>query len=342
MTKFDAQAKERQLVAEARAWDTSSPIDAMPGDIPIVDVSDYFETGSTRALNAAAAELRFASEKVGFYYLVGHQVEPTLREKIFDETRRFHDQNLQTKESILFNGPQGGLAGAGYLPFGNRMLPRRETGNSNEAFIIKGDATICLDDNQWLQEWQLPGFRDVVESYLKAVQGLALRLLPIYAVALDLEPDFFSAAFTQPFWRLRLTHYPASEELDVVDRAGTSSFGIAPHVDTTFFTLLAQDAPGLTIYSAQHDAWINAPIVPESFVVNSGELLKQWSNDRFLSTRHFANNPSTEQSRLSIPLFFNANADYPMVCLPSCTDADNPPRYKPISYLESQAGVQGE
>lgn len=342
MTKFDAEAKERQLVAEANAWDTSSPIDAKPGDIPIVDVSDYFETGSTRALNAAADELRSASENVGFYYLVGHQVEPALRAKVFDETKRFHDQNLETKELILLNGPQGGLAGAGYLPFGNRMLPRRETGNSNEAFIVKGDATIGLDDNQWLEEWQIPGFREAVETYLKAVKDLALRLLPVYAVALDLEPDFFSAAFTHPFWRLRLTHYPPAEKFDVTDQAIDDSFGIAPHVDTTFFTLLAQDAPGLAIYSAAHDAWLNAPLVPDSFVVNSGELLKQWSNDRFLSTRHFANNRSSEHSRLSIPLFFNANADYRMECLPSCTDANNPPKYRPVSYLESQAGVQGE
>jgi isopenicillin N synthase-like dioxygenase len=75
--------------------------------------------------------------------------------------------------------------------------------------------------------------------------------------------------------------------------------------------------------------------------VNSGELLRQWSNDRFLSTRHFANNTSGE-SRYSVPFFFNANADYPMECLPSCHGPGNPPRYPTISYKESQAVVQGE
>jgi len=82
-------------------------------------------------------------------------------------------------------------------------------------------------------------------------------------------------------------------------------------------------------------------VVENAFVVNSGELLKQWTNDRFLSVRHFAN-VRGDQDRYSIPFFFNANADYPMECVPTCCSADNPPRYPAISYNESQAVVQGE
>ncbi len=338
MSDFDAAEKERQLVAESTSWDTSNPTDAALGDIPIVDVSEYFTTDAPEALDAAGRALREASETVGFYYLAGHGVSEDLIAEAFAQTTRFHGLAHETRASILMNRPGFEVGGAGYLPFGNRMLPRRETGNSNEAFIIKGDRDISLDDNQWLGEDELPGFRAAVESYLAAVTSLALRLLPVYAVALDLDPNFFADAFRDPFWRLRFTHYPPASKPDQSDE----SFGIAPHVDTTFFTLLLQDSPGLSIYSAEKEAWINAPMVPNTFVVNSGELLKHWSNDRFLSTRHFANNPSSEHSRCSIPLFFNATADFPMECLPSCTSEDNPPRYPTISYRESQAAVQGE
>ena len=338
MSDFDPAQKERQLVAESTSWDTSNPVDAKPGDIPIVDVSDYFKTGSPESLDAAGVALRNASETVGFYYLTGHGVSEKLIAETFDQTMRFHALAFETKQSILMGRPGFKLGGAGYLPFGNRMLPRRETGNSNEAFIIKGDRDLSLDDNQWLTEDELPGFRSSVENYLGAVASLALRLLPVYAVALNLEADFFETAFKDPFWRLRFTHYPPSQSTD----SDGDSFGIAPHVDTTFFTLLLQNAPGLTIYSAATDSWVNAPMLENSFVVNSGELLKHWSNDRFLSTRHFANNPSSEHSRCSIPLFFNATSDFPMKCLPSCTDANNPPKHPTISYLESQAAVQGE
>ena len=333
---FDAAAKERELLAEATSWDISNPADPEPGDIPIVDVGPYFTTGSRGDLDAAAATLRQACEDVGFYQLVGHQVSESLIDETFGWARRFHALDRETKQTINLDNPDWPVPTVGYMPVGERRLPRRAKGNLNEAFLIKGDRGVDYGDNQWLPEGDLPGFRAGIEAYGQAVSSLALKLLPVYAVALDLDRDFFAPAFETPFWRLRFTHYPPFEpEAD-------DEFGIAPHVDTTFFTLLLQDAPGLVIHSAKRQQWIKAPRLEGAFVVNSGELLKQWSNDRFLSTRHFANNAAAGESRYSIPFFFNATADYPMACLPSCTDADNPPKYPTISYLESQAVVQGE
>jgi isopenicillin N synthase-like dioxygenase len=339
MTKseFNPEKKEQQLLEEATSWNTSSPANAEPGDIPIVDISAYLATGDRSDLDTAAITLGEACETVGFYQLVGHDISPGLIGDTFDAARRFHALPLSTKQQITMDRPDWPVRGAGYMPVGERKLPRRATGNLNEAFLIKSDRNIDFDDNQWLSEHELAGFRSAVETYARAVTDLALRLLPVYAVALGLEPDFFSPGFRQPFWRLRMTHYPP----DTVHRNKTEAFGIAPHVDTTFFTLLLQDSPGLTIYSAKRGEWINTPVIDNAFVVNSGELLKQWSNDRFLSTRHFVNN-SGHASRYSIPFFFNATADYPMACLPTCWDEHNPPKYPTISYLESQGVVQGE
>lgn len=337
MTVFDPDQKERNLAAEATAWDTSTPVDAAPGDIPIIDIAEYLATDSAESLHAAASALRDASERIGFFYLTGHGIGSEQMQSAFAAARQFHEIPQATRESILINGPATDISGIGYLPFDNHMLPRRATGNQNEAFLIKGDRDISTDDNQWLPEADAPGFRHAAETWLATVTALAMRLLPIYATALDLPADFFAPAFIDPFWRLRFTHYPAA-----TDGSPTDEYGISPHVDTTFFTLLIQDSPGLTIHHAQKDQWIKAPLIPDAFVVNSGELLRQWSNDRFLSTRHFANNPSPSESRYSIPLFFNATADYPMACLPSCHGPGNPPRYPTISYLQSQGVVQGE
>lgn len=333
---FDPEAKERELVAEANAWDISNPAEPEPDDIPVVDVGPYFTTGSSADLDTAAAALRRACEQVGFYQLVGHQLPEQLIADTFEWAQTFHALDLAAKQKINLDNPDWPVPTVGYMPVGERRLPRRAKGNLNEAFLLKGDRDIDFDDNQWLPESDLPGFRAATERYARAVSDLAIRLLPVYAVALDLQPDFFEPAFRTPFWRLRFTHYPAAESKD------DDEFGIAPHVDTTFFTLLLQDSPGLTIHSAKRGEWIKAPVVEGAFVVNSGELLKQWSNDRFLSTRHFANNPTPSESRYSIPFFFNATADYPMACLPSCHDEHNPPKYPTISYLESQAVVQGE
>lgn len=336
MAEFDPNAKERELVAEATSWDTSLPQTAEPGDIPVVDVGPYLSTGAPAELAAAATALNQASEHVGFYQLVGHGIKKERIAETFAQARRFHALPIDVKQRINIDNPDWPISGAGYLPIGERRLPRREKGNLNEAFLIKSDRDIDLDDNQWLDDEALPGFRSDVERFAREVSDLALKLLPVYAVALDLDPDFFAPAFDDPFWRLRMTHYPPDLAQD------EDEFGIAPHVDTTFFTLLLQDSPGLTIFSAERGAWINVPMIDDAFVVNSGELLRQWSNDRYLSTRHFANNNNSGASRYSIPLFFNARGDYPMTCLPSCTDEDNPPKYPTISYLESQGVIQGE
>ena len=333
---FDPQAKEEALLAEVTSWDVSKPAEAEPGDIPIVDVSAYFESGAASDLETAAAALQSACEDVGFYQLIGHGVAADLIDETFAWAARFHDLDLDVKQTINLDNRDWPVPTVGYLPVGERRLPRRAKGNLNEAFLLKSDRGVDYDDNQWLPDAELPGFRTGIERYGRAVSGLARRLLPVYATALDLPADFFEPAFEHPFWRLRFTHYPP------IPRTESDDFGIAPHVDTTFFTLLLQNSAGLTIHSSPRQEWIRVPVVDHAYVVNSGELLKQWSNDRFMSTRHFANTVETSQSRYSIPFFYNATADYPMACLPSCHGPGNPPKYPTISYAESQAVVQGE
>lgn len=335
-SRFDPQAKEVALVQESTSWDTSVVVEAATDDIPTIDVAPYFASNDPDDLATAASDLRFALEQVGFHQLIGHGLDQQLLDDIMDATRTFHALAFTTKNSILLDQPEHPVGGVGYMPVGARKLPSRERGNPNEAFLIKSDRDIDMDDNLWLDEDTLPGFRAIVERYGRALEDLARRLLPLYAVALELDADFFDPAFRHPFWRLRMTHYPANPEGDDL-----GDVGIPPHVDTTFMTLLLPDSPGLAIFSQLRQEWILAPVVPGAFVVNAGELLRQWSNDRVLSTRHFANNTSTI-SRYSVPFFFNATADYPMECLPSCCGPGNPAKYPTISYLESQGVVQGE
>ncbi|MFK8024254.1 MAG: isopenicillin N synthase family dioxygenase [Ilumatobacter sp.] len=335
--RFDPEAKERQLRAESSAWDVSNPQLARHGDIPIIDIAPWLATGDAADLDTIADQLDRACRTAGFFQLVGHTVDGSLIAEMFDMNRRFHDLPLDVKNTIRMDRPSWPVGGVGYLPMYSRKLPTRAKANLNEAFLAKGNRDLDLDDSQWLTDDALPGFRDTVERYVVAVKDLARRLVTVYAVALGLRSDFFDRGFEHPSWRLRMTRYPPVPEQLEVD----ADFGIAPHVDTTFFTLLLQDSPGLTIYSHGRDCWIHAPVVDGAFVVNSGELLKQWTNDHYLSVRHFANNGSAT-SRYSIPFFYNAAADYPMTCVPTCQSDDDPPKYPTISYEQSQAAAQGE
>ncbi len=333
---FDPKEKELQLRAESEEWDISNPEDAREDDIPLIDLSAYFNSNSEKHLNDVAAQLRTACEETGFFSIIGHSISSDLINHTFDQVRQFHATPLEIKNRILMDRPNWPVGGMGYLPLKNHKLPARQTGNVNEAFIIKCDDQLGMDDNQWPDLATLPQFRAAVENYACEVEALGKRMLPIYARALDMPIDFFNEAFEKPLYRLRMTHYPA------VELEPENAFGIAPHVDTSFCTILAQDQPGLTIFSERRKVWVNAPAVKDAFIVNTGELLKQWTNDRFLSTRHFANNNTGEQSRYSIPFFFNANPHYVMSCIPSCCSDDNPAKYPPISYAQSQGVVQGE
>ncbi len=333
---FDPIKKEQQLRQESSRWVTDQTIDAEDGDIPILDLSDYLLSPSKRSLHALAEQLKVACEEVGFFSIIGHQIASQTVSKAFEMTRRFHDLPLTTKQHVLMDKDDWPIGGVGYLPMNNKKLPARNTSNLNEAFLIKLDHNTGFDQNQWLDEQRLPGFKKAVINYTQAIQNLSKKMLPIFAKALDMPENYFEEAFKQPMCRLRMTHYPANKTGD------TEGFGIAPHVDTTFCTLLAQNQPGLTIYSERKQQWINAPLIDGGFIVNSGELLKQWTNDRFLSTKHFANNNASEHSRYSIPFFLNANTDFVMSCIPSCCGPENPAKYPPISYAQSQAVTQGE
>lgn len=338
MSKFDPFAKEQQLQAESASWDTARVEPARPDDIPLIDLRRYFESGDAASLEDLAEQLRFACEAVGFFSIVGHQVPSALVDKAFQQVRLFHDQPLAAKQAIRMDRLDWPLGGVGYLPVNNNKLPARSAANVNEAFLIKRDHRIGLDDNQWPDHAALPEFRDTVERYAGAMTALGKKMLPVVARALEMPADYFDAAFVEPLYRLRMTHYPPTG----AEPGSSNGFGINPHVDTTFFTILCQDRPGLTIYSERRNAWIGVPALDGAFVVNAGELLRQWTNDRFLSTKHFANNNTESSSRYSIPFFFNANPDYVMECIPSCCDEHNPPKYPPVSYAGSQAIAQGE
>lgn len=335
---FNPYDKEKALREQAQAWDTSVTQRAADEDIPLIDLAAYFSQPTQENLTVVANQLRFACENVGFFSIVGHQVPNEMIDEQFKQVKAFHALPVALKTSIKMDREDWPVGGVGYLPFKNKKLPSRDTGNRNEAFLLKCDHNLSMNSNQWLDQAQLPGFRSASEAYGAAMVNLAKKLLPIFARALEVDESFFAQAFEQPHFRLRMTHYPSVDKSQVAQ----DQFGIAPHVDTSFCTILVQDQPGLSIYSEQRDQWLDVPMIEDAFIVNTGELLRQWSNDRFLSVKHFVHTNTSGVSRYSIPFFFNANSDYVMQCIPSCYSASNPAKYPAISYNASQAVAQGE
>ncbi len=300
------------------------------GTLPLLDLGPFL-AGETGALEHAAGELRRINETVGFLYLANHGVPWSLVEETFATAARFHALPLERKMVVkLDDGMQG------YLPYkssttrANGLVAVRKP-NENEAFFVKperGDAPA----NRWPAD--VPEFEPVTLRYFAALDDLAHRMLPLYERALDLPLGYFAPLCDRSFSTLRLTHYPPVAY-------GADEYGIAPHTDSTFMTLLAQNpVPGLQIRT-RDGAWIDAPVIPETFVVNTGDVLNRWTNGRFLSTPHRAFNKAAA-ARYAIPFFFHPNEETVIECLPSCTGAGNPPRFPTQSVGEYMAWFRGQ
>ncbi len=179
--------------------------------------------------------------------------------------------------------------------------------------------------NQWPEG--LPGFRETMCEYLVEMEVLALRLLPLYAVALGMPADYFTGhpAFVGGTTGLRLIEYPPQ------DRIEENQFGAAPHCDYGFLTILAQaNLPGLELLTKSGE-WLAAPAPEGCFLVNTGDFCMRWSNDRFVSTPHRVVH-TVRETRYSVPFFFSTNPDVEIGCLATCSSADDPPHYPPMTY----------
>jgi isopenicillin N synthase-like dioxygenase len=208
--------------------------------------------------------------------------------------------------------------------------------NQNESFFVSHDRGPDHPDviagkplrgrNQWPPA--LPDIRADMMAYFDAVSAMCDRMLPPFAVALGLDPDFFAPFFAdEGHANLRFLHYPPQDGIE------DNMFGQAPHTDNSFMTALARtDVPGLAVRLPSGE-WFAPPIIPGTFLINLGNIMRRWSNDRFLSTPHGVLNESGTD-RYSIAYFHSPNPDSVIEPVPTCTGSDNPPRYPPAVYRD--------
>jgi isopenicillin N synthase-like dioxygenase len=308
--------------------------------IPVIDLGPYL-SGVPGAIDRTAEELRFALTEIGFYFIVNHGVPAEAVREAYRQAARFHAQPLARKLEIKLDKHN-----VGYLPMKGDTLRTSTVAsvtkpNLNEALFVARDLPRDHPDvvagrrfrsaNQWPSD--LPGFRDAIVAYCGAMERLVRKLVQLYARALGLPVEYFDAAFSEPQYKLRMTHYPSQS--DALD----DEFGIAPHTDTSFLTLVApNDVPGLSIRT-QRDEWIAAPAIPDAFVVNGGQLLQRWTNDCFLATPHRAVNRSGGE-RYALAFFGDSNIDWPIAAVPTCIGPDAPPKYRTTYYTDYMVQYQ--
>jgi isopenicillin N synthase-like dioxygenase len=221
--------------------------------IPVIDLGPCL-ADEPGALDRAAAELHHALTEIGFYSIVNHGVPSAPVDEVYRQVARFRARSLGEKLKIKLDKHN-----VGYLPMMGDTLRTSVVAdvtkpNVSEAFFMARDLAADHPDvvsgrrfrsaNQWPEG--LPGFREPLVEYCDAVERLAQRLVRVYARALNLPATYFDGPFTDLQYKLRATHYPPWLQ------APDNEFGIAPHTDTSFLTLLApNDVPGLSSLAHQ-------------------------------------------------------------------------------------------
>jgi isopenicillin N synthase-like dioxygenase len=295
--------------------------------LPIIDVS-RLSAGDAAPRRAVAAELHRACLDKGFFYVVGHGVPPGLIDAVLAQTRTFFAQPLQTKLAVDMKRSS---CNRGYEPLRGQRLEADAPADLKEGFYLGLD--LPPDDprvraqrfNRGPNLWpaDLPGFRPTMRAYFAAMLDLGERLMAGLALALGLPEDHFAGFVREPLAGLRLLHYPPQPAT-----AAPNEKGAGAHTDFGSLTLLLQDdIGGLQVWDAHSAAWSDAAPVAGAYVVNLGDIIARWTNDRYRSTLHRVINASGRE-RYSVPFFFAGNPDQLVECIPACLAAGEHPRYE--------------
>jgi isopenicillin N synthase-like dioxygenase len=314
--------------------------------VPTIDISN-FETDSVEAKRKVADQLAGALENVGFFVITGHGVPDQKVTSLVENARGFFAEPLETK-----NRAKAGSAGntnRGYFPHeaetlaiaaenGGKRLPDlkeafvagREDASTDVMSLTGADTAYA--PNIWPSD--MPAFKEAMTSYYGELSSLTHRLLRVFAYTLDLPSDYFAGSFQDHPSILRVINYPARTNAPPPDQLRA-----AAHTDFGAITILKEgDATGGLQVKTKKGDWIDIRSAPGSFVINIGNVMMRWTNDRWISNLHRVVNPQTEagwkNSRISIPYFVHPRPNAVIDCLPGCASGDQAPKYPPIGAAE--------
>jgi isopenicillin N synthase-like dioxygenase len=295
--------------------------------VPLVSLA------SDRAELVAAIDA--ALQESGFLLITDHGVPSSLRAQVRAEARAFFALPDASKRPYAVS-----VGGRGWLPPGveaNAYAEGMETPpDLKESYSVgatapTGDPAV---DSFWFAPnvWPNQGLESASTSYMTLMRALADSLLELFAEALSLPADHFTAHTRHPTYTFNINWYPP---MTVVGPPASGQFRIGPHTDFGTVTILDREpgAGGLQVYTKDGE-WVDAPYDPDAFTVNIGDLMARWTGDRWRSTRHRVLPPSAdapEEDLVSLIFFYETDHDARITSL-------EPPIGK-VAYPEVTASV---
>jgi len=294
--------------------------------IPSIDIGPYLD-GSDK--QGVAKQIGDACTSIGFFLIRGHGIPTSLLHQVQSQSAAFFDEPLPSKEQ--YTAPFGlGYMGQGTENVAATLKESSTLVDQKESLNL----TLPVRDEIWPCE---PTFlKSACEEYYKAVETLSMHLMRLFALALDLKESFFDDKVNEAYTTLRLLNYPPQEEKEENSSSEFSSQGRpirnGEHTDYGTLTILwSPDSRGLQAQS-RHKEWIDVIAPTDQFVINIGDLMMNWTNDKWISTLHrVVPHPDTLGSRrMSIPFFHNPNPNAMIACIPGCCEEGEEPKYKPM------------
>lgn len=278
--------------------------------LPVLDLTPLRQGADPSACDALARAIAAACRDSGFFYLVGHGLDPVLQARLEALSRRFFAAPEADKQALAMH--HGGRAWRGWFPLGGELTSGRPDLKEGLYFGTElppdhprvRAGTPLHGANLW-PAW-LPELRPTVLAVMAQLAEAAQLLLTGVARSLDLGPDYFRDHYTgDPTQLFRIFHYPATPQ---------AGWGVGEHTDYGLLTLLVQDdVGGLQVKTPR--GWIDAPPLSGALVCNIGDMLDRLTGGWYRSTPHRVRG-SQGRDRLSFPFFFDPAWDAEIVPLP--------------------------
>lgn len=287
--------------------------------IPNIDISPGLD--SPQVID----QISSACEQWGFFQITGHGIDVNLRLEFFDAMDKFFKLPMKSKQLLQRNENN-------FWGYYNKELTKNKI-DKKEIYDIDANLdTLSNNSADFPVPWpvEYPELKNIVTQWMEQVEPLSLGILTAISSSLGQAPAALNRFFVKKHSSfLRFNYYPTDSEAN----DAMSELGIHPHTDAGALTVLAQDAvPGLQV--EKNGNWHT--VIPEdnSFIINIGDMLQVWSNDRFVASNHRVLG-SSEQARYSAPYFYNPA--YDTVCSPLLSNGDTA-HYKPIPWQEFRSG----
>jgi isopenicillin N synthase-like dioxygenase len=306
---------------------------------PIVSLKK-FETADSGGKKLLALEVDAICRTTGFLAIAEHGVPQPVIDAAWGKAEAFFDQPIEVKQAA--KAPFAGYP-YGYLGPNTEALAAsrgvetppdlKESFNGGPLSVPPGMAdkdalSFCYAETIWPAA--PAGFKDAWQAYYRAMEDLAARVMRLFAAALTLPEDYFAGMIDYPVSALRALNYP---EQTIAPKPGQLRAGAHSDYGSLTILLPQEGSKGLQI-ERPDGSWLDVPPIPGAYIINIGDLMQRWTNDRWVSTVHRVVNPANAEEamrrRQSFAFFHQPNWFAEIKCLDVCLELGEEAKYEPV------------